>query len=47
MAVTMLPVQSLAKESSAYSETKASMDVDGWVLQRQSEDTNVELGLDQ
>ena len=43
MAVTMLPVQSLAKESSAYGETKASMDVDGWVLQRQSEDTNVEI----
>ena len=43
MAVTMLPVQSLAKDSEANGETKASMDVDGWVLQRQSEDTNVEI----
>ncbi len=41
MAVTMVPVQTLAKESAVYEERKT--DADGWVLQRQSETTNMEL----
>ena len=39
--MTMVPVQTLAKETTVSEETKT--DVDGWVLQRQSETTNMEL----
>ena len=39
MTVSMFPVQALAKEE----DSAVQMDADGWVLQRQSDDKNVEL----